>query len=268
MILFFALHFTHVVQYGRSKKKINYLKASPFLCAIEIILRECANSLELKESSSGNSIQKLQWLRYGTLESRIFSGESAVHRQFVRRCSHKACTCTCILLCGKLQCLYKKKKKTQKRGHTRLQYSEYSPYLVRFLSLTLIHECPNVQYSIRFRGRSCWLCEACRKIFVGGDLRFFASSAIAVFLWWKFLTTPVCALFSSRQLARFSMTSRSGLLSFLPRDWQSVWHLVKWKLFQFWVILFFVETTLCSIFIARKFLYKGFLMQKTFFFFF
>lgn len=37
----------------------------------------------------------------------------------------------------------------------------------------------------------------------------------------NFLTTPMCALPRSRQFARFSMTSRSGLVFFLPRDWQS-----------------------------------------------
>lgn len=122
VILFFALHFTLVVRYGRSKKKkiFNYLTASPFLCAIEIILQECADFSEFKESSTGNNVQKLQWLRYGTLESLIFSGARVQSTVNLYAGAHAkpvlALAYCCAGSCNASQKKKKKKKKNQRKG--------------------------------------------------------------------------------------------------------------------------------------------------------
>lgn len=158
----------------------------------------------------------------------LFQRESAVnhlpvHRCQEYRCSHKSLYLRLNAVARKaaISLVQKKKRTKEKRGHMGFQYLKYSPYLVRFVLIVPAHKYPKCAVCSLFVWVPLWALRSVQEFF-GGDLRFM-SSANAAFPW-KFLTTPVCALCRSRQFARFCMTSRSGLGSFLPRDWQSGWH--------------------------------------------
>lgn len=158
----------------------------------------------------------------------LFQRESVVNHLPVHRCQEYCCSRKSLYLrlnivVRKAAILLRTKEKRtkEKRGHMGFQYLKYSPYLVRLVSIVPTHKCPKCAVCRLFMWVLLWALRSVQE-FLGGDLRFM-SSADAAFPW-KFLTTPVCALSRNRQFARFCMTSRSGLGSFLPRDWRSGWH--------------------------------------------